>query len=212
MRPTDAAVKLSVKDNPAADSGSNRHIDEPRLVLPGAPACLRHGCGIGIVFQRHLHFENASQVFHGILPAPSRKKIHFPKPAREWVHGTSRSNPYAGDLNPGKACRLAQHAGGGAQAVRVAVGIGGRFLARQYLPAIVHHTHRNFCSPNVNGPDHETFPCQFPTTQLSPSLDETLRASSTRCLQPLILLEASSHDTGTLRKYDSFAMWQASAA
>src|SRR5207244_4190356 len=30
--------------------------------------------------------------------------------------------------------------------------------------------------------------------------------------QLLILCEASSHDTGLLRKYDSFAMWHASAA
>src|SRR5229473_3257713 len=49
MRSIDAAVKVSVEDNSAANPGPYRHIDESRLILSGSPTCLRHGGGIGVV-------------------------------------------------------------------------------------------------------------------------------------------------------------------
>src|SRR5258708_13778597 len=85
MSSTYAAIKVSVEDNPAANPGSNRDIDESRLALSGAPTCLGEIGGIGVVFQGNLNTEHASQVFHSILFAPPRSKINSPKPSRQRV-------------------------------------------------------------------------------------------------------------------------------
>src|ERR1700681_821883 len=79
MKSSNAAVKLSIEDNSAANPGSDRYIDQPRLVLTGPPTRLRHGRGIGVVFQDYLHLKHVGQIFHWILSPPPGKKINFAK-------------------------------------------------------------------------------------------------------------------------------------
>src|SRR5258708_8723314 len=73
------AIKVPVEDNPAANPGSNRDIDESRLVLSGTPTCLGESGGIGVAFQGYRHMEYARQVFPRILPSPPCKKTTLPK-------------------------------------------------------------------------------------------------------------------------------------
>src|SRR5258708_22435926 len=89
------AIKVPVEDNPAANPGSNRDIDESRLVLSGTPTCLGESGGIGVRFHGYRHMAYARQVFHRILPAPSGQKINFAKLSGEWVYRTRGPNPYA---------------------------------------------------------------------------------------------------------------------
>src|SRR5216684_680819 len=106
MRSGNAAVKFSIEHNPAANPGSHRYIDQPRLVLTGPPTSLRHGRSIGVVFQDYLHLKHAGQIFHWILPTPPGKKINFAKLSADRIYRTRRANPYAGDFSPGLSGRL----------------------------------------------------------------------------------------------------------
>ena len=108
------------------------------------------------------------------MPAPSGKKINFAKLSGEWVNRTRGSNPYAGDFNTGNLCRLSEQASNRGQAVYVAAGISRRLLPGQYLPTLSHHTNREFCSADVNGPDHQTFLASSLLRQIS-FTEETIK-------------------------------------
>ena len=50
MRAIHTAIEMPVQYHAAADARAHRHIDESRLVLPGAPGCFAKCAGIGVIF------------------------------------------------------------------------------------------------------------------------------------------------------------------
>src|SRR5260370_23063926 len=105
-----AAVKLPIQDDPAADARADRHIDQSGLVSSSTPTGLPECRSIRVVFQSHGHVERTPQIFHRVVPAPSRGKVDIAKGAAGWIHHSGGSNSDARDLDAGMLCRFSQHA------------------------------------------------------------------------------------------------------
>src|SRR5271154_5503335 len=92
MSSIDAAVKFAIQHDPATDPSPDCHIDQSRLVPPGAPTCLGQcGC-IRIIFHSNADVENALQVCHRPFLPPSGKKINVAELPGDGVHRARGSN------------------------------------------------------------------------------------------------------------------------
>ena len=89
VRLIDSAVELPVKNEARSDSGSDGYVNQSVLVLAGAPPCLSKSGRIGVIFDRHFHREDFSQVPDRVLAFPLRKEIDIANLARERVHGAA---------------------------------------------------------------------------------------------------------------------------
>jgi hypothetical protein len=105
-----AAIKLSIEDNSATDSGAHRHVNQSGFASASAPTGLPECRSIRVVFQSHGHVERPRQIFHRVVPPPSREKVDIAKGAAGWIHHSGGSNSDARDPGAGMLCRFSQHA------------------------------------------------------------------------------------------------------
>jgi hypothetical protein len=151
-----AAVKLPIQDDSTTDARADRHVDQSRLAFSSAPTCLPEGRSIGVVFQGHGHVERPRQIFHWVVPSPSREKINVAKCTADWVHHTGGTNADARNFAAGIPRRFSQHADHPLQPVCVAtMGVGRRLQLGQDLPGFIYNADRYLRSTDINSANHD---------------------------------------------------------
>src|SRR5580698_5947161 len=95
MSSVGAAVEFAIEHDSAADASPDRHVEQPRLMLAGAPTCLGQRGRVRIVFQGGADVENAFEVAHQLFLAPSGKKINVAKLSGNGVDRARGSNSNA---------------------------------------------------------------------------------------------------------------------
>src|SRR5690348_2421412 len=71
MRAVNAAVELAVENDPTADAGADRDIDQASAVTARAPSCFGQGGRVAIVLKSRTQPESILQIANQALPAPS---------------------------------------------------------------------------------------------------------------------------------------------
>ena len=155
MRPLDTAIELSVENDAAANTCSDRDVDQPLAIASRPPTGFGKRGGVAVVFQRNPELEHLRQIFHRTFPTPSRQKIDIPEFAAHRIDRPGGSDSDTIQFCAGFLRGLAQHMCDQFERVGITIGIGRRFHARKHLAAVIDHAHRDFGSANIDGANHE---------------------------------------------------------
>src|ERR1022692_4577692 len=93
MRLIHATADVTIENEARPDSRCNRHIDQPALILAGAPTFFSQSRGIGIVLHGHAHLKDLAQVPNWILAFPMGKEVDIADLARQRIDRSGGSNP-----------------------------------------------------------------------------------------------------------------------
>ena len=92
MRATGAAIKDAIEDHTYTNARADGDIKEAASALPGAPSCLSHGCGIGIIFKCHRQTSRSRKTPGQIASLPARQQIRVANHTADRVNRSSAAD------------------------------------------------------------------------------------------------------------------------
>src|ERR1700692_603610 len=109
MGAVDAAIKLAVENDSAANAGADGHINQSGPISSGAPTGFPERGSVAVVLQGNAEIETRRQIPRRPLAAPAGKKVHVAKLAAQRIHRPGGSNANAAEPDSAPLRSLAQH-------------------------------------------------------------------------------------------------------